>query len=356
MKGKLSRSISIGKHNISDDSPVYIIAEIGTNHHHGDLEIVKRMVLEAKKAGADAVKFQTFKADSLIMRDAPKASRLDEIIEPGKTWFDLLKSEELDFGKHLTIQKFCNEQNITFLSTPYDNESADFLCDEINVPALKIASADIVNHPLLEHCAKKYLPIILSTGMSDISEVSDAIKVITDFGNNKIILLHCIGSYPTIIEDCNLNVITLLQEKFNCLTGYSDHCLSPLVPISAVSLGAKVYEKHFTLSQFLPGADHGTSFDPIQFNKMVKDIHATEVILGLKEKRILSSEVENQNKYRRSIVAAREIDKGQTITLDMLAIKRPGTGILPSDISKVNGQKAKVLIQKDTIIDKSLIY
>ena len=353
---ELSKNIKIGKDLISQKSPVYIIAEIGTNHHHGDMEIIRRMILEAKKGGANAVKFQTFKADSLITTDAPQASRLDDIIEPGKTWFDLLSSEELDYDKHFKIRDYCKEHDISFLSTPYDEESADFLCDELNIFAIKIASAEIVNHPFLEHCARKDRPIILSTGMSDLKEVEDAISVIVSSGNNNVILLHCTGCYPTIIEDCNLSVITLFQEKFNCIVGYSDHCLSPLIPISAVTLGAKVYEKHFTLSKFMPGADHQTSFGPEEFKKMVDDIRRTEISLGLKQKQVLANEVENRNKYRRSIIATVDIEKDRRITKDMLGAKRPGTGMLPKEVARVTGLRAKVQIKKNTFLDNSMLY
>jgi N,N'-diacetyllegionaminate synthase len=353
---KLSKEIHIGDYKICENSPTYIIAEIGTNHNHGDMGIIKRMILEAKEGGADAVKFQTFKADSLIIRDAPQASRLDEIIEKGETWFDLLTSEELDYDKHYEILDFCKEHDISFLSTPYDKESTDFLCEELNVPAIKIASADIINHPLLEHCARKERPIILSTGMSDLDEVVDAINVIVRTGNNDIILLHCTGVYPTNIEDCNLNVITLFQEKFNCIVGYSDHCLSPLVPISAVSLGARVYEKHFTLSKSMPGADHKTSLEPQELKKMVDDIRQTEISMGLKEKHVLASEVENQSKYRRSLVATVDIEKDQLIAKSMLGAKRPGTGLLAKEESRVTGLRAKVPIKKDTLLANSMIY
>ena len=355
-KMKLSNKVKIDGFIISDQSPVYVIAEIGTNHHHGDMEIIKKMVSHAKNSGANAVKFQTFKADTLIMKNAPKASRLDELIKPGDTWFDLLKSEELTFQKHKEILEYCKEIDMTFLSTPYDNECLDFLCDEIKVPALKIASADIVNHPLLENSGKKGIPIILSTAMCNINEISDAIKIIISTGNNQIVLLHCTGNYPTKIEDCNLNVLRLYQEKYQCITGYSDHTTSQLVPISAVSLGAKVYEKHFTLSQYMPGADHKTSFDPNQFKIMVQNIRNTEDILGIKEKRVLDSEIENREKYRRCLVAVKDINKNQLITLDMLGIKRPGIGILPNNLSKVNGQRAKTSIKKNTIIKENMLH
>jgi N,N'-diacetyllegionaminate synthase len=353
---ELSKNIKIGSNTICSSAPVYIIAEIGTNHCRGDMEIAKKMVLEAKRAGANAVKFQTFKADSLITRDAPQASRLDNILPSGKTWFDLLVSEELSYEKHKELLGYCIEQEITFLSTPYDNEGADFLCDELDIPALKIASADIVNHPLLEHCAKKMRPIIVSTGMSNLDDVENAIEVISGSGNKEIILLQCTAAYPTGLENVNLKVISLYREKFNCLVGYSDHSQSDLVPISAVSLGAKVYEKHFTLSTFLPGADHETSYDPDEFKKMVDDIRQLEIVLGSKHKEVLSCEAENQTKYRRSYVAVVDIEKDETVSDDMLGIKRPGTGILPRKDSEIIGLRAKCRINKDTILDISMLY
>ena len=352
----LSKEIRIGGETISSSSPVYIIAEIGTNHCHGNMEIANKMILEAKRAGANAVKFQTFKADSLITRNAPQASRLENIIPKGNTWFDLLTSEELSYGKHNELLEYCKELQITFLSTPYDEESADLLCDELDVPALKIASADIVNHPLLEHCARKNRPIILSTGMSNLGDVEDAIEVISSSGNMEIILLQCTAVYPTSIEDINLRVISLYQKHFDCLVGYSDHSQSNLVPISAVSLGAKVYEKHFTLSKFLPGADHETSYEPGEFKRMVDAIRQVETILGSRHKEVVSCEAENQIKYRRSFVAVVDIEKDDMISYEMLGIKRPGTGILPKKNSGIMGLRAKCRITKDTILDASMLY
>ena len=353
---ELSKNIIIGGNTISSFSPVYIIAEIGTNQCRGDMEIAKKMILEAKRAGADAVKFQTFKADSLITRDAPQASRLNSIIPKGNTWFDLLTSEELSYEKHKELLEYCKELKITFLSTPYDKEGTDFLCDELNIPALKIASADIVNHTLLKHCAKKMRPIILSTGMSNLDDVENAVELISGSGNKEIILLQCTAAYPTSIENVNLRVISLYREKFDCLVGYSDHSQSDLVPISAVSLDAKVYEKHFTLSKFLPGADHETSYDPEEFKKMVDDIRQLEIVLGSKHKEVLSCEAENQINYRRSFVAAVDIEKDEIIRDEMLGIKRPGTGILPKRDSKIIGLRAKCRINKDTLLDASMFY
>jgi N-acetylneuraminate synthase/N,N'-diacetyllegionaminate synthase len=353
---KFSKEIFISDYKIYNNSPTYIIAEIGTNHHHGDMEIIKRMIKEAKNMGANAVKFQTFITEKLIARGTEHASRLNSTLEQGQTWYDLLVSEELTFDKHFEINNYCKEQNIDFISTPYDKESLDFLCEEINVPALKIASADLVNHPLLRQCAKKKIPIIMSTGMSELEDVIEALEVINDCGNNDVVLMHCTGIYPTNIEDCNLNVIKLYKEKFDCIVGYSDHCLSNIVPVLAVGLGAKVYEKHFTLSKYMPGADHQTSFDPDEFLMMIDDIRKTEIILGSQQKHILSGEIENKNKYRRSLVANLDIPRGEKVTIEMLGVKRPGNGLPPKELLNIVGLRTKVDLLKDTVIDKTMFY
>ena len=353
---KLSEEIYIGDYKICENSPAYIIAEIGTNHHHGDMEIIKTMVKEAKNSGANAVKFQTFITDELIVRNTRHASRLNSTLSEGQTWFDLLLSEELTYEKHIEVANYCKEMSIEFLSTPYDKKSLDFLCDELNVSAIKIASADLVNHPLLVQCAKKNRPLIMSTGMSELDDVVEALELIINCGNNDVILMHCTGIYPTNIEDCNLNVIKLFKENFNCIVGYSDHCLSNLVPVLAVGLGVKVYEKHFTLSRYMPGADHRTSIDPKEFSKMVNDIRQTETILGSKKKYVLAGEVENKSKYNRSLVANLDIAKGEKVTEKMLGIKRSGNGLPPKELFKIIGLRAKVDISKDTTLRMSMFY
>ena len=192
--------------------------------------------------------------------------------------------------------------------------------------------------------------------MSEIDDVFEALELINNSGNNDIILMHCTGIYPTNIEDCNLNVIKLFKENFNCIVGYSDHCLSNLVPVLAVGLGAKVYEKHFTLSRYMPGADHRTSIDPKEFSKMVDDIRQTEAILGSKKKYVLSGEVENKSKYNRSLVANFDIPKGEKVTEKMLGVKRPGNGLSPKELFNIIGLRAKIDISKDTTLHMSMFY
>jgi len=351
----MTNFFKIGKYSISRNSPIYIIAEIGTNHCNGNMLMIKKMIREAKKSGANAVKFQTFIAKELIDPNAKHAKRLNKILKNNLRWYDLLKSEELSFKKHIQILNYCKKIKIDFLSTPYDKESLDFLCNKMKISAIKIASADITNHPFLIECANKMIPIILSTGMSNMKDVEESIKLIKKRGNNKIILMHCTSSYPTSLDDCNLRILKTFKKKFNVILGYSDHTLSHLTPILASALGSKVYEKHFTLNKNLPGADHKTSFNPKQFKEMINEIRKSEIILGSDKKKVLQSEVDNQKKYRRSLYANKNIRKGQKISKGMLIAKRPAKGISPKFQKEIIGLTAKYNIDVNTLLNFKML-
>lgn len=260
-------------HGLSINDPAFIIAEAGINHN-GNLDIAKKLIVQAKEAGASAIKFQTYITEKRVSGNSPI--------------FEILKKCELSFQDQEKLHQFANEEGILFFSTPFDAESIEFLAN-LKVPLLKVASFDIVNLPLLHCMAKTNIPIIASRGMANESEVSSAVKIFRDF-DVPFALLHCISSYPNQEENSNLNVMHSLRDKFHCLVGFSDHSLGIRVPILAVAAGAKIIEKHFTLDRNMPGPDHLISADPTTMHAMVKEIRQTENILGSGEIRMIEAE------------------------------------------------------------------
>ena len=344
----MKRRIKIGNKYIGEYEPVFIIAEAGVNHN-GSIQIAKKLIDVAKEAGADAVKFQTFKAKNISTVKAPKAQYHINTTGNEQSWFDLLKSQELTLEQHEILQQYCNEKDIIFLSTPYDEESIELL-EKLNIPAYKIASTDTNNIPLLKYLAKKKKPIILSTAMSDLDEVEESINAIHNEGLEDLVVLHCTANYPAALVDTNLKAMLTMREKFEVMVGYSDHTSENINPIAATSLGAVVYEKHFTLSRYLPGPDHQASLEPPQLKEMIQNIRLTSQALGSEIKKVELSELENRKKLRKSIVAQLDILKGTIIDRNMLSIKRPGTGIKPSGLYEILGKKAAKIIKKDTLI------
>lgn len=342
------KKIKIADRLIGEDEPCFIIAEAGVNHN-GDVNLAKKLIDVARKAGADAVKFQTFKAEEVVTQSAEKAGYQKKTTSLEESQYDMLKKLELSEGAHFELKDYADSQGIMFLSTPYDKESADFLV-RLGVSALKISSADITNHPLLSHIAAKNLPIILSTGMSTLGEVEDAIEVITSTGNEQLILLHCNFNYPARMEDVNLRAMNTLKQAFGFAVGYSDHTMGIEVSLSAVALGAVVIEKHFTLDRNLPGPDHRASLEPAELKDMVAKIRNIEHALGSSVKQPSGEEIQNRQICRRSIVATRDIPRGVVITDDMLDTKRPGTGIPPKYVTDLVGRKAVSTIKKDELI------
>jgi len=352
MENKLS--FSIGKRIISERSPVFFIAEAGVNHN-GSLDLAIRLIDVAKEAGADAVKFQTFKTEKLSTKSAPKSSYHIETTGSDKkqTWFDLLKTQELNREIHIKLIEYCNKNEIIFLSTPYDEESADML-GELNIDAFKLASTDANNLPFIKHIARKKKPIILSTAFCNMNEVIQAVDTIRGENNNEFAILQCTGNYPARIEDSNLRVIQTYRDKLSCLVGYSDHTPEIINPIAAVALGVCIYEKHFTLDKSLPGPDHRMSLSPSELKETIKAIRHTEKALGKKEKFTLKVEQENRKKLRKSLVANRDIKKGTILSSDLIAIKRPGTGLPPSEFDNIIGKEAYYDIKQDTLFDYSM--
>ena len=320
-------------HIIKDKT--FIIAEAGVNHN-GDLKIAKKLIDAAANAGADAVKFQTFSADRLVTKNAPKANYQNETTDKNESQYEMLKKLELSFEEHKFLKKYCEEINILFLSTPFDFESVDLL-EKLEVELYKVGSGDLTNIPLLKYIAEKNKPMIVSTGMSNLAEVEEAVKVVKETGNNELILLHCVSNYPAKYENVNLKAMNTLKTAFNVKVGYSDHTPGIEVPIAAVAMGAKVIEKHFTLDKTMEGPDHNASLSSKELKEMVSNIRYVESALGSGIKKPQDSEKNNKKVSRKSLTAARNLKKGDKISKKDIDIKRPGTGISPKFIDEIVG-------------------
>jgi len=330
-------------------SNIFIIAEAGVNHN-GDIRMAKELIDAAKSAGANAVKFQTFKAEHLVSKVAQKADYQKQATETDESQLEMLKKLELSFGDFKDLKKYCEKKEILFLSTAFDLDSINFL-ESLEMPIYKVPSGEITNLPYLMKIASFGKPVIISTGMSDLDEVGLALEVLRDNGAGTMTLLHCNTQYPTPFEDANLKAILTLKERFGLAVGYSDHTLGIEAPIAAIALGATVIEKHFTLDKSLEGPDHKASLDPQELKTMVTSIRNIEVALGDGIKQPSVSETMNIEVARKSIVARRNIVKGEIFTQDNLTVKRPGNGISPMKWFEVLGMSAKRDFCEDELID-----
>lgn len=326
----------------------YIIAEAGVNHN-GNFDLAKKMIYEAKIAGVDAVKFQTFKSDNLVSSFAEKAEYQKKTTDSQESQLDMLKNLELTFKEFQLLNEYALSLDIDFLSTPFDDDSIEFL-STLNMPFWKIPSGEITNLPYLMKIEKTKKPIILSTGMSVMDEITEALSVFRNYDRKDITLLHCNTEYPTPFVDVNLKAMKTLRDKFNVNIGYSDHTEGIETPIAAVALGATVIEKHFTLDRNMPGPDHKASLEPDELAHMVKAIRHIEIALGNGEKTPSESEKKNILNIRKSIVAKCKIKKGDLFTIDNLTTKRPGNGISPMRWFDVLGKVA----QDDFNIDEDI--
>ncbi len=325
-----------------------IIAEIGVNHN-GSLQMAKQLVRKAKEAGADIVKFQTAKLSSLVSKYAEMADYQKKntgIVESQK---EMLQKLLLSYEDFVCLSEYCKDIGIGFLSTPFDVESIHFL--ERLVPFWKVPSGEITDYPYLVEIAKTKKPVILSTGMCEISEIDNAIAILKENGTTELTLLQCNTQYPTPYEDVNLKAMETLQKRYHVAVGYSDHTQGIEVAIAAVALGAVVIEKHFTLDRRLPGPDHQASSEPEELKNMVNAIRNIELSLGSPEKKISPSEKENLSVARKSIVAAREIKKGELLSKDNLTTKRPGNGVSPMKWKEVTGTCAIRDFKEDELIE-----
>ena len=329
----------------------FIIAEAGVNHN-GSLELAKKMIDVAVEAGADAVKFQTFNAEKVVSRYAPKAEYQKKTTTSGESQLEMIKKLELNVADHHVLIDYCKKKNIQFLSTPFDLESIDLLCD-LGRETFKIPSGEITNLPYLRKIGALKKEIILSTGMADLGEIEDALDALTGAGTKlkDITVLHCNTEYPTPMQDVNLKAMQTIKSAFPGIhIGYSDHTEGIEVPIAAVAMGATIIEKHFTLDKSLPGPDHRASLEPDELTAMVRAIRNIETALGNGIKKPSPSELKNIPIARKSIVAARDIRKGEAFTEENLAIKRPGTGISPMRWDEVIGQSASKDYKQDNLI------
>lgn len=342
----------------------YIIAEAGVNHN-GSLEMARQLIDAAADAGADAVKFQTFKAKNLVSKSAPKAEYQISTTGSDESQFDMIEKLELDEAEHRQLIEHCLSRGIQFLSTPFDSESVDLLSQTLDLPCLKIPSGEITNGPLLLKVAQSGKPVILSTGMSTLDEVAQALGVLA-FGFvggdrkpsreafqeaflsakgqtalcSKVRLLHCTTEYPTPFGDVNIRAMDTLSETFSLPIGFSDHTLGIAIAIAAVARGAVIIEKHFTLDRNLPGPDHRASLEPSELKEMIRSIREVEVALGDGVKQPAASELKNLKVARQSLVAKTEIKAGEIFTSDNLGSKRPGDGISPMDYWAFLGRRA----------------
>lgn len=338
---------------MKNNHEIYIIAEAGVNHN-GSIDIAERLIDAAAKAGADAVKFQTFKAKKLVSKDAPKAEYQIRTTGSSDSQFDMIKKLELDELSHRHLIQYCRSRCIQFLSTPFDEDSLVLLAYTLDLPVIKIPSGEITNGPLLLKASRTLKPIILSTGMSTLSDVEAALEVLA-FGYSKsprppcrrafqesyrteeaqkllkqnITLLHCTTEYPASYDDVNLMAMETLSNAFDLRVGYSDHTPGIEVALAAAARGAVVIEKHFTLDRNLPGPDHKASLEPVELDQLVSSVRNIKKALGGAQKMPVESELKNMTIARKSIVAAVDIKQGEKFTIDNLAVKRPGTGISP---------------------------
>jgi len=342
----------IGDRWIGDGEPCFVIAEAGANHNR-DLSMAKELIAVAAEAQADAVKFQTYSAETLYSRHTPRFTYLESVTD--KSTWELIKEIELPREWHAELAAEAGKRGLLFMSTPFDHRAVDEL-DAVGVPAFKIASYEIVDLPLIGHAATKGKPMILSTGLASYEDIDDAIAACHAAGNEEIVLLQCASLYPAPPEVMNLRAIETLRRAFGTLVGLSDHSLGIHMASAARALGASVIEKHYTLSRTLRGPDHPFAVEPGELREMVRHVREVEVALGDGRKRGPHvKEREMYEKARRSVVALRPIPVGQRIERDMLTIKRPGFGIRPKHIDLVVGRVAKVDIDEDAVITWDMV-
>lgn len=330
-------SFRIASRLVGPGEPCFVIAEAGVNHN-GSLAMALDLVDAAAAAGADAVKFQTFRADQIATAEAPKAEYQARATGGAESQLDMLRRLELEPGAFHAIARRCAEQGIIFLSTPFDEESADLL-ETVGIPAYKVPSGELTNLPFLDYLARKRLPLIISTGMATLDDVRLAVETVQGAGCEELSLLHCVSNYPAAPADVNLRAMATMASAFGVPVGYSDHTLGNDVCLAAVALGACVIEKHLTLDRSLPGPDHQASSDPRELASLVEGIRTIQAALGDGEKRPAASECATADVARRSLVSARAVPAGAILTADMVTSKRPGTGMAPRRLAELVGRR-----------------
>tara|TARA_B100001121_G_C18650633_1_gene603885 strand:- start:434 stop:1429 length:996 start_codon:yes stop_codon:yes gene_type:complete len=329
---------------------VFIIAEAGVNHN-GSIEVAKKLIDVASKSGANAVKFQTFKAKNVVSKNALKAEYQNQTTDKNESQFEMLRKLEIDLNTHKELIEYCKLKNIMFLSTPFDHDSIELL-DRLGLNVFKVPSGEITNLPYLRHIGKLKKKIILSTGMADIGEIEDALDILIKAGTRRenITVLHANTEYPTPMEDVNLKAMVTIGKTFGIAYGYSDHTLGIEVDIAAVAMGASCIEKHFTLDKNMEGPDHKASLEPDELIAMVKSIRNIELALGNGLKKPSKSEIQNIDIVRKSIIAKTNVRKGDVFTENNLDIKRPGNGISPMRWDEILGTISQKDYEEDDLI------
>jgi N,N'-diacetyllegionaminate synthase len=343
----------IADHSIGADCPCFVIAEAGVNHN-GDMDLARKLIEVSAKSGAHAVKFQSFKTEKLVTKSAPKADYQARNTGKADSQDAMLRKLELTAADHRDLQDHSRKHGILFLSTPFDETSADLL-DSLGVPAFKISSGEVTNLPFLEHIAKKGKPVVLSTGMATLGEVQVALQALQHGGNPPVALLHCVSNYPARASDTNLRAMRTMEHAFGVPIGYSDHTLGIEVSLAAVALGACIIEKHFTLDRAMPGPDHAASAEPAELTALVQGIRNVQAALGHGRKEPAASEANTAAVARRSIVASRDIPAKQMLDRDALALLRPGTGLPPAMLPYVIGRRARQDIKAGDLISLDIL-
>ncbi|HAV15446.1 MAG TPA: N-acetylneuraminate synthase [Candidatus Pacebacteria bacterium] len=350
---KNTKVVHIGNVSVGGKHPCFIIAEVGVNHN-GSIAIAKKLIKEAKKVGADVVKFQTFVAENIVTRSASTAEYQKVNTKSQQSQFNMLKKLELSEKDFQKLKAYCDKVGIIFMSTPHSSAKDIEVVAKLS-PAIKIASGDITNFPFLEHIAKSKKPIIMSTGMSTLKEVKGAVSFVKKYNKN-LIVLHCTTNYPTDTSDANLRAMETISKACRVSVGYSDHTANAMTAAVAVAMGACVIEKHFTLDKRMPGPDHRASLEPIEFKTMVQNIRFVETLMGSPTKKPTVSEQKTKKVARKSIVVRIMIRKGERITPRSLIIKRPGTGLASKYLPLVIGRKAAKDLLPDSLVPKEALY
>ena len=331
---------------IGPGEPPFIIAEIGSNHN-GDMKLCKKLIDSAKQCGADAVKFQSWSKSSLISRaEYQRNTNYADKKKHFGSLEEMVEKYQLTAEQHYEVKKYCDKKSITFLSSCFSKEEVDLL-NELNVPAFKISSMDVIHTPLLQYVASKNKPIIISTGMATLGEIERAVHTLKNGGASSIALLHCISIYPPAYESINLRNMKMLNRAFDVPVGFSDHSLGTTIPLAAIALGADIIEKHFTLDKKLDGWDHAISADPSELEIIVREGKNIFSALGSSTRFVTESEMEKRKKFRRCIVMSHAMKKGQIISIKDIDFKRPGTGISPNEVDYVIGRSLKRSVDVD---------
>lgn len=351
----MADKIKIGNTLVGTGEPVYIIAEIGINHN-GDLQLAKEMIDAARDCGVDAVKFQIFRAEEFVSDPMTMYTYCSQGKEVTESMVGMFNRYEFDEHEWKELFKYCAEKNIDCFATPQNPSDLDFLLSIADVPVIKVGSDDLTNLDLLDYYARIGKPLIISAGMAYLSEIEDAVNTIHRAGNYNLAVLHCISSYPTDAEDVHLNKILTIRDVFDVVVGFSDHTWGSTAAIGAVALGAVIIEKHFTLDKNLPGPDHIFSSDPKELKSLVDSIRFIETARGERLIRPTQKECEMRKIARRSIVASRDIPKGEMISRDNICFKRPGTGLPPKFVSYLLGKTTGVDLRQNEQITFEKLY